>query len=572
MSQEAAPHSNTLKTERDRFVAFAFCWADILLELDINYNIVFSGGALSALLGQKDSDLVGKPITDVIAEDDHDLLYQAISGENHLRRVNTLKIRLKTRNAQTPPIKMMGYRVKEVQNHLFLAFRLGDSFGKIKELHEDEKSGLLQSDSYLEVAQSKIKKLAQTQDVEMTMLDLDQLQDIANSLGNEDGDMLINTVGTYLRTSSIDGELASRIDDNKFSLVHDGSLKVDDLQKKIAEMAKKASGGTVDLNIKTATMKLDAANISDEDLANGLTYAINQFKNSRGANFSVESLSRNMSDLVGEAYDKITNFKQLVKDHEFFIAFQPIIGSRDGKVHHYECLARFRGDKAGKSPYEYIVFAEETGLIPEFDLAMVKASLSWLGQQPKGKKFSLAVNVSGYSVGDKTYINGLLELLNNNPWCKGSLMFEITESARLKSLDEANTFIQNLRKMGFPVCLDDFGAGAASFQYLSTLEVDIVKLDGSAVRNAFKAPKGRAFLSALCNLCRDLKVDTIAEMIDDPRALTFVRECGVGYVQGYLFGKPSPNMDNFDPLPKAELFSKRALSSSSANASALSRL
>jgi len=468
---------------------------------------------------------------------------------------------------------MMGYRIKDLNNNLFLAFRLGNKFGRIDNLTKDEDSGLLDQKSFVEAAQTRIQQTSPAGEaVEMTMLDMDQLQELANSLGNEDAGHLMQSVGSYLKSTSIGGDTAGRISDNKFGIVHNADLKVEDLQNKLSEMASNASGGKVDLDIKAATMEVDADNISDEDLANGLAYTINQFKNARGADFSMDTLTRNMSELVSEAQDKITTFKQVVKDREFFIAFQPIIGTRDGKIHHYECLARFRGEHAGKSPYEYIVFAEETGLIPEFDLAMVKTALQWLGQQPRGNKTSVAVNVSGYSVGDLTYVKGLMQLLKDNAWSKGALMFEITESARLDDLSDANRFIQNLRKMGFKVCLDDFGAGAASFQYLSTLEVDIVKLDGSAIRNARKAPKGRSFLIALGNLCRDLKVETIAEMIDDPEGLLFVRECGIGFVQGYLFGKPSPNVKDFDPLPNAELFSRKAMSNNAATMSVMTRI
>lgn len=548
-----------LKLERDRFVAFTFCWSDIVIELDHDFNIVFASGAVSAVTGIAEKKLIGMPITDIIAENDHALFIQVVSFTDGDNRIEAISVRLQGRKGPTIPIEMMGYRIKDLSNHLFLAFRLGNNFGRGHALKKDEESGLLQSDSFIEAAQARIKQTALTEEtVEMTMLDMDELQALATSLGNEDGDHLMNSVGSYLRASSVGGDTAGRLDDNKFGLVHKADLDVGNLQEKLCEIASNASDGKVQLDIKAATMEVDAENISDEDLANGLAYTINQFKNVRGKEFSMDSLTRNMSDLVGEAYEKINTFKQVVKDKEFFIALQPIIGTRDGKIHHYECLARFRGEHAGKSPYEYIVFAEETGLIPEFDLAMAKACMEWLGQQPKGKKYSIAVNVSGYSVGDMSYIKGLMALLKDNAWSKGSLMFEITESAKLESLDDANIFIQNLRKMGYKVCLDDFGAGAASFQYLSTLEIDIVKLDGSAIRNARRAPKGRAFLLALGNLCRDLKVETIAEMIDDPEGLKFVRDCGIGFVQGYLFGKPSPNVQTFEPLPNAHLFSRKA--------------
>ncbi len=563
-----------LKGERDRFVAFTFCWSDIILELDVDYNIVFAGGAISAVTGKSEMDLVGTPVTEVIAPADHALFLQIASSTDEQDRIEAVSMRLMGRNKPTPPVEMMGYRVKDLHNHLFIGFRLGDKFGRSSNLVKDQTSGLYDEKSFLEAAQATIakNKLKGGEELELTMLDMDELQQLANSLGNEDAGHLMSSVGNYLRSSSVGGDSAGRISENKFGLVHKKDLKVDDLQDKLSEMASTASGGDVTLDIKSATMDVDADNISEEDLANGLAYTINQFKNARGKDFSMDSLTRNMSDLVSEAHHKIATFKQVVSEHEFFIAFQPIISVRDGKIHHYECLARFRGEQAGKSPYEYIVFAEETGLIPEFDYAMAKAALQWLGQQPKGKQYCLAVNVSGYSVGDRTYIKKLMTLLKNNAWAKGALMFEITESARLDSLQEANLFIQNLRKMGYKVCLDDFGAGAASFQYLSTLDVDIVKLDGSAIRNARKAPKGRSFLVALGNLCRDLKVETIAEMIDDREGLTFVRECGIQNVQGYLFGKPSPNIRDFDPLPHVELFSKKALSQNAATVQMMARI
>lgn len=560
-----------IKSERDRFVGFTFCWADIVLELDINFNIVFAGGAIGPLTGKKDSELIGAPVTDVIAEADHALFLQVSSTQDDQNRIEAVSVRMQGRKGPTSPIEMMGYRIKDLKNHLFLAFRLGNQFGRLSDLDIDEDSGLLDDKSFIKAAQAKIKQAGDAH-VEMTMLDMDQLQELANNLGNEDADHLMSSVGSYLKSSSIGGDTAGRISDNKFGILHKGDLKVDELQTHISEMASSASGGKVALDIKAATMEVDAENISDEDLANGLAYTINQFKNAKGADFNMNNLTRNMSELVTEAHEKISTFKNVVSEREFFIAFQPIIGVRDGKIHHYECLARFRGEHAGKSPYEYIVFAEETGLIPEFDFAMAQLALQWLGQQPRGNKASIAVNVSGISVGDRNYIKKLLTLLKDNAWAKGSLMFEITESARLDSLKEANLFIQNLRKMGYKVCLDDFGAGAASFQYLSTLEVDIVKLDGSAIRNARSAPKGRAFLIALGNLCRDLKVETIAEQIDDAEGLTFVRDCGIGFVQGYLFGKPSPNVKDFDPLPQANLFSRKAMNRGASSMSAMTRV
>jgi EAL domain-containing protein (putative c-di-GMP-specific phosphodiesterase class I) len=133
-------------------------------------------------------------------------------------------------------------------------------------------------------------------------------------------------------------------------------------------------------------------------------------------------------------------------------------------------------------------------------------------------------------------------------------LLEITESAHMTDLAAANEFIQKLRGEGFPVCLDDFGAGAANFQCLSSMEVGVVKLDGSAVRNAQKARKGKAFLKPLVSLCRELGVESIAEMVAAEKGLKFIHECGVQYVQVYLFGKPNKEIKTFERLRRPALF------------------
>ncbi|HEC14868.1 MAG TPA: EAL domain-containing protein, partial [Rhodospirillales bacterium] len=326
------------------------------------------------------------------------------------------------------------------------------------------------------------------------------------------------------------------------------------LQNQIAEIAKSVDPEKKGVEVGTASVAMAASGMDGEDLANGLIFAINKFRHSKDSEFNIHNLSEQFTSLVSEASETVTNFKNIVKHSDFDVAFQPIVDAFTGHVHHYEALVRFHKDKHGTSPYETITFAEETGLISDFDLAMARKVIEKLATTPKESTISVAVNISGSSVGSGEYLEGLFELLKLHPWSKDRLIFEITESSRLADLSTANDFIQRLRKGGFDVCLDDFGAGAANFEYLSTLEVDVVKLDGPVVKNAQAAPKGRAFLKALISLCKELEVETIAEMIDSKEGLDFVRDCGINYVQGYLVGKPFTDMSGFLKKRDEDLF------------------
>ena len=556
-SQAASP-SQAIRAERDRFVALAFCWADVLIELDTDETVVFAGGPWGPLIGRDADALKGLALGDLIAEQDQSLVRALLGLARKKGRIENAAVRLQGTKGTTQPLSFSGYRLDDLGGHYFLAFRVGspERTGRgAASVSRDAESGLYDAESFASVVSERVKAGDDSSEHgQMTLIALPDYEALQGRMDAGAQQALLNTMGAYLKANSVDGDAAARIGEDRFGLIHEADLDLDELQQKIGDFTREADPTGQGIAVEAATVEVDPSTGSEEDLANGLVYAINKFRNTEGKDFSVQQLSTNLSSLVSQAADSVKAFKKVVSEAEFEVALQPIIDVMTGQVHHYEALVRFSAAPAGQSPYEQIVFAEKTGLIQEFDLAMAHKVVEWLGHTPRNSKTSVAVNVSGHSVASLDYMSGLHELLTENLWLRGRLLFEITESARMTDLAGANQFIQNLRGEGFPVCLDDFGAGAANFQYLSTMEVDVVKLDGSAVRNAQKAPRGKAFLKSLVGLCRDLGVETIAEMVDDEEGLKFIRECGVQYVQGYLFGKPNTNIKSFKELRLPWLF------------------
>lgn len=559
MRQDAGETTQTraMRAERDRFVALAFCWADFLVETDTNQSIVFSVGATEAILGVPAAQLVGRPLASLIAESDRALATQLLMVAERRGRIENVTIRLHGQRGTTPPLSLAGYCLSDLGSHFFLAFRLNNAMTARTKNGEraprDLESGLLDGAGFSDIASARIKALRDAgQSAQVSLFALKGLEELRERLSPDAQENLIRAVGATLRASSTGGDSAALIGEGRFSLVHEGGLNTSDLERQIQDFARETDPLGRGVNIESATIDIDDVSISEGDLANSLLYTFNRFRESKGGAFSLKSLSTNISNLMSDAVTAVNSFRKTVASGEFDIAFQPIVNVASGEIHHFEGLCRFRGGDA--SPYQQITFAEETGLIWQFDLAMAKKVIDWMGSSEAAKRASIAVNLSGHSVGTFTYVDELHKLLRQNMWTRGKLLFEITESARMTDLESANRFIQSLRNEGYEVCLDDFGAGAASFQYLSTLDVDVVKLDGSAIRNAQQAAKGEAFLTALARLCNSLEVETIAEMVDTARGLEFVRKCGVQYVQGYLFGKPSKKIEDFDPLPQGQLF------------------
>ncbi len=555
--------ADALKGERDRFVALAFCWADLLVELDRDFNIRFLAGAAEAFFGRKGDTLIGTPFRDLVAPADAPLIGQMLKQLLRAGRINDEVIRVVGPGGALFWVNVAAYSLNAASGQIYIGLRKNAGGAKVAALAapRDQESGLFDAQAFSELAADRLKKLtAAGESAQLTLVSIPGMDDLKSRLAPDAHEQMVHGVGELLKANSVGGDSAARLSDGQFSIMHAGGTNVADVMKSIETITQKFDPTGKGAAVESATMEMDGSGgVSEEDLAKGLLYTLTKFRDAEGEGLNVKDMASNMSVMINEAMEQVTQFRQVVTKAQFFVALQPIIHVTTGEIHHFEALCRFER-AAGESPFKTITFAEETGLIDQFDLAMAKKVVDWLTKFPRNNdKYRVAVNVSGFSIGKDQYVDALLRLLKENDWTQGKLMFEITESSRMSDLGAANNFIQTLRGRGYHVCLDDFGAGAASFQYLSVLDVDVVKLDGSAIKNAQKAAKGRAFLSALTELCRRMNVETIAEMVDSREALDFCRDCGCNYVQGYLFGKPSPEIKDFAPLPQAELFKRTNL-------------
>jgi EAL domain-containing protein (putative c-di-GMP-specific phosphodiesterase class I) len=120
------------------------------------------------------------------------------------------------------------------------------------------------------------------------------------------------------------------------------------------------------------------------------------------------------------------------------------------------------------------------------------------------------------------------------------ILLEVTESALIDRKEEVARFLQALRRKGFKICLDDFGAGASSFDYLNAFAVDFIKIDGKYVRGMIEGERERAVITAMTDLARQLSISVIAEQTETEAQCEALRTLGVEFAQGYLFGKPAP--------------------------------
>ena len=233
---------------------------------------------------------------------------------------------------------------------------------------------------------------------------------------------------------------------------------------------------------------------------------------------------------VRHTLKKASALGELVTQRRFKLVYMPVVGLSDGALHHHEVLVRFGEDE---SPFPMIRMAEELDLIEELDYAVFERSAEELD---KNTKLSVAVNISGRTITSVGFIEKVVALIEAKKSWAGRMMFELTESATIDDLHLADKHIQKLREHGCLVCLDDFGAGAASLAYLQQLNLDVVKIDGRYIRELQHGKREATFIRHLVQMCAELGVKTLAEMVETTQIEDAVRRAGVDYGQGYLYG------------------------------------
>jgi diguanylate cyclase (GGDEF)-like protein/PAS domain S-box-containing protein len=210
---------------------------------------------------------------------------------------------------------------------------------------------------------------------------------------------------------------------------------------------------------------------------------------------------------------------------------------------HIELLLRLR-DEDGRIavPGAFLPAAERYGLVPQLDRWVIAEAISHFdrlhasGRTPGRCSLNLsAATLEDESLGD--YILGLIRQYGVAP---ERLCFEITETEAVRNLARAVRFIERLRAVGCQVALDDFGAGMSSFGYLKNLPVDVIKIDGSFIRDVEVDPMSRSIVDAITEIGHQRGLEVVAEWVDSERLVEILRALGVDYGQGYALHRPEP--------------------------------
>ena len=381
-------------------------------------------------------------------------------------------------------------------------------------------------------------------------LDLDRFKLVNDTSGHLAGDSMLREVAKLLRDAVRDSDTVGRLGGDEF-----GTLLVGcplDKARQIADDLCRAVGDyrfvwrdrIFNIGVSVGLVEISRESGTLEELlvaADTACYVAKKQGSGRVVVYSArdEAVARHTGEIQW-----LQRLQSALKENRFHLYHQVIVpahGVEGGPA--MEVLVRLR-DEMGREllPADFMRAAERYRLMGLVDRWVVQTTLAALGRGaiPVPANRSVAINISGQTLGDMQFLEFVVECLDSTGAAAAQVCFEITESAVVANLEQARRFVGVLHGMGCQFALDDFGSGVGSFSNLKNLPLDYLKIDGSFMRNLARDTVNQAMVTAMIKLARTLNFKVIAEQVEDTAALDAARRMGVDYLQGYAIGRPLP--------------------------------
>ncbi|MBS1890708.1 MAG: EAL domain-containing protein [Actinobacteria bacterium] len=364
----------------------------------------------------------------------------------------------------------------------------------------------------------------------LVFVDLDSFKFINDSFGHAVGDQVLRDVGTAIRASLRSTDIAARLGGDEFAVLLpeiDGEAAAQVAEKLVANVramttpAAGASAGVACFDPAEST--------AGEDLLIAADLALYEAKAAGRGGVHVYHGRRGMA-LTG-----VERIREALREDRLALYGQPIVDIRSGETVREELLIRMIGhDGKEISPESFLPTAERFGLIGEIDHFAVAQAIE-LARSGR----PVAVNVSGPSLTDPTLVESVAAAVHSG-LTPHLLSFELTETSAVADVEEARRVADELRSLGCELALDDFGTGVSSLSYLRYLPIQTLKIDTEFIQGMRENAFDRSLVQSIVGLARRLGLKTVAEGVEDEVVLAMLRQFGVDFAQGFLFGRPNP--------------------------------
>ncbi|MCU7844514.1 MAG: EAL domain-containing protein [Candidatus Thiodiazotropha sp. (ex Monitilora ramsayi)] len=380
--------------------------------------------------------------------------------------------------------------------------------------------------------------------------DLDRFKHINDSLGHPAGDRVLKKVSKRLMTAVREGDTLARLGGDEFAVLLENVPRT----HSIAVVAEKLlscfetpfeeEGHEFYLNASIGIAVYSRDGETTAELLKNADAAMYKAKGFGRGNFQFYT-----EELTDNAYQHITfesGLRQALKHEQFQIHYQPKISLQTMEIVGVEALLRWRHPKVGLiSPDEFIPVAEESGLIREIgEWVLEKACLDMKGWLDQQIEFShVAVNLSGVQIQHEAFVDSVKRILQSRQLDAEFLELEITENILMRDVEASTHYLHALRQLGVSISIDDFGTGYSSLAHLSRFPINKLKIDRSFIKEVCNDTQSAEISRTIIGLGHTLDMQVVAEGIEEPEQMEFLKREGCDEGQGFHISKPLSHDD-----------------------------
>ncbi|MBI5284537.1 MAG: EAL domain-containing protein [Chloroflexi bacterium] len=382
----------------------------------------------------------------------------------------------------------------------------------------------------------------------LLFMDLDTFKDVNDSRGHHAGDELLFALARLLREQLRATDIVARLGGDEFAVLlphtdtEQAQTVAADLLDTIRNRTFVAGGSPLRITASIGMAVFPDHEVSAGECLSRADLAMYRAKDEGRDRVCLFTPDGDWQAQIESRISWQQRVREALENDRFVLHAQPILNLADGRISQHELLLRLDGGGGDfVLPGMFLDVAERSGLIQDIDRWVVRQAIRLIAEhQAAGDDIRLEVNLSGKAFADHELLPMIQRELEASGVDPARLILEVTETAAIASIDEAQQFLRTLRAVGCGFALDDFGVGFSSFSHLKHLPVDYLKIDGSFIRDLPRSPVDQHLVQAIVGVARGLGKRTIAEFVGDGETLRLLREYGVDFAQGYFIGRPMP--------------------------------
>jgi len=425
-------------------------------------------------------------------------------------------------------------------------------------LNHDVLTGLANRQSLVRAVEKHLAAMGDDQAQGKTLvasINVDKFKRLNELLGHHGGDKALVTITRSLQALLRPGDMLARAGNDEFVLLLPGLGDDSAARDRLRQLMQAVNheymtpGGPIPLTCSIGYAICPDDGKNGDLLLNNAAMAMRRAKALGGG--QIQRFSEELKQAVNRKLTLESQLRRALDQDELFLVYQPKIDLRSGAVAGIEVLLRWHHPEHGTvSPVEFIPIAEESGLIVSISEWVLKSAIAqsraWQAEGVPDVTF--AVNLSARQFLDTDIVATVDAAMRDARLPPGVLELELTESISIDDPARSAALMAGLRELGVTLSIDDFGTGYSSLSYLKRLPVDKLKIDRSFVLDMHQSAESLAMVRAIIAMAHSLRLEVIAEGVENIAQLEALRAAECDHIQGYVFSKPLPAAECADYL------------------------